>query len=69
MKRYEPTTNCENAVMVENENGDYVDFSDASMDIKILIEQISYLQEIVGDELCDEDAEMLAQIKQVWFSS
>ena len=40
--------------------------TDAARDIKFLIAQIDYLQEAFGEELCEEDAGIVMQIRDTW---
>lgn len=41
-------------------------FRDAARDIKILLAQIDYLQEAFGEELSEEDAGIVLQIRETW---
>ena len=40
--------------------------TNASRDTKFLIAQIEYLQEAFGEELCEEDAGIVMQIRDTW---
>ena len=39
---------------------------DAARDIQILLNQIDYLQEAFGEELSEEDAGIVMQIRETW---
>lgn len=42
------------------------DLAQAGRDIRILLTQIDWLEELTGEKLEDEDAALVAQIRQSW---